>query len=173
MTAPTAPRVPTPGDLARRPAPPAPTKRAQPVAARPGQPYTPRTLTPAEALAPGRIGKRERLRNLFTHGLRISRMRPHARLVALTLLPYANDKTGLLTPAHRPTIEQLADNTGLLPAQVHVQLQVLTQRGWLYSRPIAEGPHAGKVGLCLAVPAGVLEQLRAARAQAPTPAPAE
>jgi hypothetical protein len=150
------------------PAPPAataPERQAEPAAARPAEGYTPRTLTPAEAIAPGRIGKRERFRNQFQHGVRLGRMHPHARLVALTLLGYANDKTGLLSASHGPNVEELAEHTGLLPAQVRVQLQVLTQRGWLYSRPIVAGPRAGTTGLCLAVPAGVLEQLRAARAE--------
>ena len=172
MTAPAAPAPrPTPASLAHRPArpappaAPAPSRKAPSTAARPAEAYTPRTLTPAEAIAPGRIGKRERFRNQFQHGVRVSHMHPHARLVALTLLGYANDKTGLLSPTYRPTVKQLADHTGLLPAQVQVQLHVLTQRGWLYSRPIAAGPRAGTTGLCLAVPAGVLEQLRAARAK--------
>ncbi|MFF7259513.1 hypothetical protein ACFZCL_04355 [Streptomyces sp. NPDC008159] len=171
----------SPADMAprrTRPNPPAqpapaaaaaPGRQPEPAAAHPAEAYTPRTLTPAEALAPGRIGKRERFRNQFQHGLRRSCMHPHARLVALTLLGYANDKTGLLSPTYRPTVKQLADHTGLLPAQVQVQLQVLTQRGWLYSRPIAADPCAGTTGLCLAVPAGVLEQLRAARAKETAP----
>jgi hypothetical protein len=167
----------SPADIAPRrnrpnpppqPAPPAgaaPGRQTEPADARPAEAIAPRPLTPAEAIAPGRIGKRERFRNQFQHGLRISRMHPPARLVALTLLGYANDKTGLLSASHGPTVEQLAEHTGLLAAQVRVQLQVLTQRGWLYSRPIVAGPRAGTTGLCLAVPAGVLEELRAARAE--------
>lgn len=137
---------PSPGDLAGRPAP------------------KPKTLTPAETVQPGRLQGKERLRPTFQRGLRISRMHPEARLVALTLLGYAHHTTGVIFPRYQPTPEQLAEDTGLTAGQVGVQIHVLTQRGWLGSRRIQQGADAGREGLRLTVPALVLEQVRAARA---------
>ncbi|MCL6733330.1 helix-turn-helix domain-containing protein [Streptomyces neyagawaensis] len=151
MTAPTAPRVPNPGDLARRPAP-------QPAPARPS---TSGTL--ADQIAPGRLHRKERMRTMFHHGLRYSRMHPEARLVALTLLGYAHHKTGMVFPRFQPTAEQLAEDTGLTAGQVQVQIHVLTQRGWLCTRRVTQGLDAGREGLSLAIPALVLEQVRAVR----------
>ncbi|MDX3217705.1 helix-turn-helix domain-containing protein [Streptomyces scabiei] len=136
---------PTPGDLAHRPAPKPP-------------------VTPAAAIQPGRLRGKERLRPTFHRGLRISRMHPEARLVALTLLGYAHHTTGVVFPRYQPTSEQLAEATGLTPGQVGVQIHVLTQRGWLGIRRIEQGADAGREGLRLTVPALVLEQIRAARA---------
>jgi hypothetical protein len=145
----TAPHRPTPGDLARRPAPAAPT---------------PRPLTPAQTIQPGRLQGRERMRTMVQIGLRISRMHPEARLVALTLLGYAHNKTGMVFPRFQPSPEELAEDTGLTVGQVGVQIHVLTQRGWLYTRRVTGGVDAGREGLNLCVPALVLEQVRAARA---------
>lgn len=171
MTAPTTHR-PSPADLARRPAPgpsldrkasaeprPAPRPEQRPKS-EPG-PYEPRILTPAEAIAPGKLTRAERLRPLYQQGLRLSRMEPNARLTALTLLGYANFQTGLIHERWRPTTDQLSYATGITTGQVLVQLEVLTQRGWLYTRPLKDGPRAGEDALQLSVPAGVLEQLRA------------
>ncbi|MDX2520551.1 MULTISPECIES: helix-turn-helix domain-containing protein [Streptomyces] len=145
MTCPTTPR-PAPGDLARRPAP------------------KPPALTPAQAVAPGRLQGKERMRPTFHRGLRISRMHPEARLVALTLLGYAHHTTGVVFPRYQPSAEQLAEDTGLTPGQIDVQIGVLTQRGWLGTRRINQGADAGRDGLRLTIPALVLEQVRAARA---------
>jgi hypothetical protein len=160
MTTPTAHR-PNPGDLAARAAarPAAPTPAARPATA------------PAEAVAPVVLLPKERMRTVFLRGVRISRMHPEARLVALTLLGYSNFKTGLVSPRHRPSSEQLAEDTGLTAGQVQVQIQVLAQRGWLYTRRIAHGEYAGQLGLNLSVPAPVLDRVRAAgEAEQATPA---
>jgi hypothetical protein len=154
MTAPTAPHRPSPADMGPRRTP-APAKAPAP------QPYAPRTLTPAEAIAPGELSGGEHLRNLLPRALRKSRMHPNARLVALTLLAYANFKTGLVNSRHRPDVERLAEDTGLTTGQVEVQLHILTQRGWLYTRTLTQGAQAGQMGLFLAVPGLLLEQVRA------------
>jgi hypothetical protein len=145
MTIPATAR-PTPASLAHRPAPALPT------------------LTVAEAIAPGHLVGKERMRTMIERGMRISRMHPEARLVALTLLGYAHHKTGIVFPRFRPTREQLADATGLSAGQIDVQIHVLTQRGWLCTRRITQGHDTGRLALSLAIPAQVLEQVRAARA---------
>ncbi|MDX2846638.1 hypothetical protein PV377_48410, partial [Streptomyces ipomoeae] len=147
------------------PAPPVPSQpqNTAPASAEAPRPYVPRRLTPAEAVAPGKLRTKEHLRSLFPRAVRISRMHPAARLIALTLLGHAHFKTGLVSPARRPDMTQLAEETGLTTRQVEVQIHVLTQRGWLYTRPLTQGRHAGEEGLFVAVPALLLEHLRAAR----------
>jgi hypothetical protein len=125
------------------------------------QPYVPRALSAADAIAPGKLTRSERLRPLYQQGIRSSRMLPEARLVGLTLLGYANFQTGLVHEKWRPTTDELAYATGLTSAQVLVQLEVLTQRGWMYIRTLKEGARAGTNVLQLCLPAAVLEDLRA------------
>lgn len=81
MTIPATAR-PTPAALARRPAP--------------------KPRTPAESIAPGELVGKERMRTMIERGMRISRLHPEARLVALTLLGYAHHKTGVVFPASGP-----------------------------------------------------------------------
>ncbi|GAQ64097.1 helix-turn-helix domain-containing protein [Streptomyces scabiei] len=161
MTCPTTPR-PSPADMAARP--PAPAKPG------PVKDIRSPKLTVAEAIAPGVLVGRERMRTMVERGMRISRLHPEARLVALTLLGYAHHKTGTVFPRFRPTPEQLAEATGLTTGQISVQIHVLTQRGWLCTRRITQGHDTGRLALALTVPALVLEQVRAARA-AETPSP--
>jgi hypothetical protein len=155
MTCPTTPR-PSPADMAPR----------TPATAKPGPLKAPDVNSPkrtvAEAIAPGVLVGRERMRTMVERGMRISRLHPEARLVALTLLGYAHYKTGTVFPRFRPTREQLAEATGLTPGQIDVQIHVLTQRGWLCSRRITQGHDTGRLALALAVPALILEQVRAA-----------
>ncbi|MFJ2007049.1 hypothetical protein [Streptomyces chartreusis] len=167
MTAPTTPRMPTPGDLARRQAPPRPAPPAS--AAAPTKPTvqtrpTPREreqrpVTAADCIAPGVLRPGERMRSLYQQAMRTSRMQPEARLVALTLLGYANFKTGVLN-RHQPGTEQLAYATGLTNGQVLVQIEVLTQRGWLHLRTLTRGPREGQSVFQLCIPAFALQQLR-------------
>jgi hypothetical protein len=147
----TCPHRPTPGDLAAK------------AAARPPA-TTPARRTIADNVAPAVLQPRERMHMLLTRGIRISRLHPGARLVALTLLGYANSKSGLITPKFRPSVDQLAEDTGLTALQIRAHIEVLTQRGWLYSRRITQGQHAGQLGLNLSVPAPVLDRVRADRA---------
>lgn len=166
MTAPAIHR-PTPLDLARRtPAASAAPAGTEPVAS---VPYEPRQLTAEEAIKPGKLTNKERFRPLFQQGMRLSRMHPEARLVALTLLGCANFRSGAVHTRWRPTTEQLADATGLSTARVLVQLEVLTSRGWLYERTLTKGPRVGATALQLAVPAGLLEELRAHAHEMPAP----
>jgi hypothetical protein len=144
------------------PKPTTPAPAAAPVLAPAAD--TQRALTPAEAIAPGQLQAGENLRSLFPRALRKSRMHPEARLVAYTLLGYAHYKSGVVNSRHRPDIEQLAADTGLTAGQIQVQLHVLTQRGWLYTRLLTRGPFNGQPGLFLAIPALLLEQVRADRA---------
>ena len=153
----TSTRRPTPGGLA--------AVELTPARDQVKQPYEPRSLTPAEAASPGQLQAGEHLRSFMVRALRKSRMHPEARLVALTLLGYANYKTGLVNSRHQPDTTTLAEDTGLTTGQVQVQLHVLTQRGWLYTRPLTRGPRNGQLGLFLAVPALYLEQVRADRAE--------
>ncbi|MDT7847244.1 hypothetical protein [Streptomyces justiciae] len=167
MSAPATPRIPTPGDLARRPAL-AVTPRVQASPA-------PRPEASASAVArlagPGQVRPGEVFRQMFQQGMRISRMQPHARLVGLTLLAYANYKTGLLNK-YEPNSKELSYATGLTEAQALVQLEVLAQRGWLTYRTLSRGPRQGREVMQLCVPALVLEQLRRRRAAGtPTTAP--
>ncbi|EYT83972.1 hypothetical protein CF54_04155 [Streptomyces sp. Tu 6176] len=153
MTAPA--RIPTPGDLARRTpasAVPAPQPRAT-------APRAARTVTAADLIAPGRLRHGELLRHTYQRGMRISGMTPATRLVALTLLGYAHGKTGLLNK-HAPNTDQLANATGLSAGQVRVQLEILTQRGWLTQHTPASGPRQGQHVLQLCIPAAALHQVR-------------
>ncbi|MFF3891348.1 hypothetical protein [Streptomyces sp. NPDC001914] len=153
---------PSPADLAHRPAPAA---RPAPTQTPPKQQRDRLPLTAAQAIAPGKLTRDERLRPLYTQGLRISRLHPEARLVALTLLGYANFHTGLIHEQWRPTPQELAYATGLTAGQVLVQLEVLTQRGWIYSRVLTQGKNAGTDVLQLCVPAAVLLHVRARKGE--------
>jgi hypothetical protein len=153
MTAPATPRIPTPGDLARRRPAPATQSQPEPAVA----------ATAADLIAPGQLGPHELFRQMFQQGIRLSRMRPEARLVALTLLTYANFRTGLLNK-YQPEARELASATGLTEGQALTQIEVLTQRGWLTRRSPKVGPRQGQPVLQLCVPALVLEQLRQRRA---------
>ncbi|MEU9400593.1 hypothetical protein [Streptomyces sp. NPDC048242] len=159
----TAPAIPTPGDLARR----TPTHRPTPTP-RPGaaafQPLAAEDLPAAADMArPGQLRPDEKLRPSLQQGIRLSRMRPESRLLALTLLGYVNFRTGLMLK-HEPTPAELAAATGLTEGQVLVQLVVLTQRGWLTRRHPTIGPRKGQLVYQLCVPQLVLQQLRARRA---------
>ncbi|MFJ1650054.1 hypothetical protein ACIOC2_01300 [Streptomyces sp. NPDC088337] len=165
MTAPAAPTVPTPADLAPRPPATAPKRepkgKARPRTAKQGQPYQPRTLSPEEAIRPGKLTAQEHFRKVFLYGLRTSGMPPHARLVGHDLLSRANHATGRISARRQPSSERLAFATGLTAAQVDVALQVLLTRGWLQPHRVTEGPRTGQTVHCLAVPAAALERVRA------------
>ncbi|MER6531189.1 hypothetical protein [Streptomyces sp. NPDC001508] len=170
--------IPSPRDLARR-QPPKPTPPPAPSRHRPSRPaaaQAPATatepeptpappVTAADAIAPSRLREGERIRGVFESAIRISGMTPNTRLTALTLLSYANFRTGRIPTRREPSAEQLARATGLTASQVLVQLEILTQRGWLHRRAIKSGPRKGALVLDLAVPAAVLHQLRERAAQ--------
>jgi len=88
-------------------------------------------------------------------------MHPHARLVGHDLMWRAVHATGRISPKLQPTIEAVSLATGLTTAQVGVALQVLRTRGWLYDRPVQEGPRRGTTSFELAIPSWALEQIRA------------
>jgi hypothetical protein len=174
MSAPARPRIPSPADLAHRngtrpgattPPEPAAVTHAPDTVTEPAPAPAPKSspAVPASSVAglvaPGRLLPHEILRRMFQHGLRISRMRPEARLTALTLLGYANYRTGLVNK-HLPDTKELAYATGLTEGQVLVQIEVLTQRGWLTHRVLGRGPREGLQVIQLCVPAHVLQQLR-------------
>lgn len=168
MTAPPAARTPSPADLARRPAPakPAPSderKKRQTRAEEPRQrrPYVRRTLTAEETIAPGRLGKAEHFRPYFAHGLSLSRMPAHARLVGHALLWRAHHATGKVPADEMPATEAIADATGLAPSQVLVALEVLHTRGWLIKHPL----RSGATVIDLVIPAGLLEDIRVLRSE--------
>lgn len=170
----TAPTVPTPGDLARRPRPtstspvPAPRATASPTPP-PARPHERRQLSAEEAIAPGKLKGKEQFRRFFLLGLRRSRMHPHSRLVGHDLMWRASHATGRILPAAQPTVEQLAGATGLTTGQVEVALANLHSRGWLYPRRRQEGGRAGRPAYTLTIPAGVLEEIRALRRDNPAP----
>ncbi|MDT6983704.1 hypothetical protein ACFSUJ_12020 [Streptomyces lusitanus] len=162
--------IPSPADLARRPAPkpptrPTPAPAAQKTDARPPLPQRPKPpLTAAEAIAPGKLTKREHFRKTFLFGLRVSRMTPHARLVGHDLLWRASHATGRLSTDLQPTTESLAKATGLTVAQVQVALSTLRSRGWLKYHAVEQGRRrAGTPVITLTIPAAVLEHIRASR----------
>ncbi|MGW4300383.1 hypothetical protein ACWEHT_11460 [Streptomyces sp. NPDC004646] len=163
----TAPAIPTPGDLARRtpapaPAPrPARTPRPVPAPSAATRPSTPEDRPAAADMArPGLLRPDEKLRPCLQQGIRLSRMRPESRLLALTLLGYVNFRSGLML-RHEPTPAELAAATGLTEGQVLVQLQILTQRGWLTRRHPTQGPRQDRMVYQLCVPQLILQQLRA------------
>lgn len=151
MTAPAQPRTPTPGDLARRP-----TAKPTPAAKKPA--------TVEESIAPGELKPGEIMRQLYQQAMRISRMKPHTRLLALTLVGYANHKNGRLT--YEPTVAQLSYATGLSDGQVKTHLQILTQRGWLTRSRPRSGPRKDRLVGQVCIPALVLTQLRTRKAHA-------
>ncbi|MEU9645519.1 hypothetical protein [Streptomyces sp. NPDC048188] len=114
----------------------------------------------ADRLAPGSLLRGERFRPLYEQGIRASRMTPHARLVAFTLLSYASARTGELPADRQPFLPGLVDATGLNAGQVVVQLRVLESRGWVRRDPA--GPHLYEEAVLRPVlPRYVLAQLRA------------
>jgi hypothetical protein len=113
-----------------------------------------------EMLAPGTILRGERFRPLYERGIRGSRMTPHARLVALALLQFANAGTGELPPERQPFLEGLVDATGLNAGQVVVQLRVLESRGWVRRHPASPAAYEQAL-LRPVIPRCVLDQLRA------------
>lgn len=142
--------IPSPADLAAR--------------ARPGTAPAPRRKsTSADALAPGRLEPAERFKTLYRRGLMLSGMLPEARLVAHTLLMYANHRTGRISPNFQPSRDQLVEDTGLEAARVGVQLEVLRQRGWLTLTPIAEGPRVGLPRFDLTIPSLYMARIRGPR----------
>ncbi|MFF9285444.1 hypothetical protein [Streptomyces griseosporeus] len=168
MTAPVTPRIPTPGDLARRTTTPAAHPKPAPApkpAARTAiaeAPAPPASQDTADLIAPGRLQQGEVMWQMVQQGMRVSRMRPEARLVALTLLGYAHPRTGLLDK-YWPSCEQIAYASGLTTGQVLVQLEVLAQRGWLVQRSFSQGPRQGQTVHRLVIPSWVLEHVRSRR----------
>ncbi|MER7971112.1 hypothetical protein ABTX35_19305 [Streptomyces sp. NPDC096080] len=147
-----APAHPTPGDITRRAAP-----ATTPAASTPHAVPTDGGLT-----APGVLRASEVFRQMFQQAMRISRMLPNTRLVALTLLGYANFRTGVLNK-YQPDIAGLARATGLPKDVVEVQIRVLTQRQWLTRHVPTRGPRQGQEVLKLQIPAPILTQLRERR----------
>ncbi|MFJ6905578.1 hypothetical protein [Streptomyces griseoluteus] len=139
MTAETPTRpVPTPGDLAARQ----------------------QGRGAAELIQPGTLVRGERFRPLFEQGVRASRMAPHARLVAFTLLSYASARTGELPPERQPFLDGLVEATGLTRGQVVVQLRVLEARGWVRRHPASPSAYEQAL-LRPVIPRFALDRLRA------------
>lgn len=140
--------IPSPADLAAR-ARPAATEQKQ--------------TTLANPLAPARLQAGERFKTVYQRGLLLSGMLPEARLVAHTLLMYANHRTGRISPNFQPSRDQLVEDTGLEAARIGVQLEILRQRGWLTLTPIAEGPRVGQPRFDLTVPSLYMARIRGPR----------
>lgn len=130
--------MPTPGDLAAQ----ATARRA------------------AEMIAPGGLLRGERFRPLFERGIHASGMVPHARLVALALLAFANGGTGDLPLERQPYLAGLVDATGLTSGQVVVQLRALESRGWV-RRDSSRSARYEEARLRPVIPRHALERLRA------------
>ncbi|MEV5368956.1 hypothetical protein ACF09G_12925 [Streptomyces albogriseolus] len=164
--------IPSPADLARRPAP-KPSTRPTPAAAaaapkadsRPPLPVRPK-LSAEEAIAPGKLTNKEHFRKTYLFGMRVSRMHPHARLVGHDLMWRASHATGRIAVNQQPSVETLAASTGLATSQVDVALNTLRSRGWLQYRVLQEGKRAGTQVMSLAIPAAVLEHIRSTRSDA-------
>ncbi|MEU6376764.1 hypothetical protein [Streptomyces sp. NPDC046909] len=172
MSAPATPRTPTPSDLARRPRPASPSQDAVPGATAtptppPARPYERRQLSAEEAVAPGKLKQKEQFRRIFLLALRRSHMHPHSRLVGHDLMWRANHATGRILAVAQPTVEQLASATGLTTGQVEVALANLHSRGWLHYRRRQAEARADRPAYSLAIPAGVLEEVRALRPNRP------
>ncbi|MEV1063425.1 hypothetical protein [Streptomyces sp. NPDC050263] len=164
-----------PAAPARKPTPAAAPPRTgpRPAAAVPARPQpVDGMVTAADAVRQGKLRQGESFRTMLEQGVRISGMKPNTRLVALTLLGYANFRNGEIHARWRPTPEQLAIATGLTADQIGVQLAALTSRGWIHEFTLASGPRAGERCWQLGVPVAVLQQLRdraARRASAKKP----
>ena len=114
----------------------------------------------ADLLAPGTLLRGERFRPLYEQGIRASRMTPHSRLVALTLLTFANAGTGDLPRERQPYLGGLAEATGLNHGQIVVQLRTLESRGWV-QRNLASPAAYEYAVLRPVIPRYVLARLRA------------
>ncbi|MFM9542278.1 LexA family transcriptional regulator [Streptomyces turgidiscabies] len=153
----------SPADMARRPAPPQPappvTASSTPEAAAPPAADASPAPSPGDSLIPGVLQRRERLRPLFQQAMRISRLLPNSRLVALTLLGYSHYESGLIR--RHPTTAELAYATGLTKDQVLTQVRILAQRGWLRTNRLPARACVGELAPQLCIPAPVLAQIRA------------
>ncbi|MFF3928614.1 hypothetical protein [Streptomyces hirsutus] len=158
MTAPAAPRIPTPGDLARR-QPPKLSTPARPAPV-PKPSAAPAPVRAADAIAPGVLKNKEHFRKYFMYGMRASRMHAHARLVGHDLVWRTNHATGRISPNRQPSLEVLALATGLNTGQVGVALQILHTRGWFRYHVLQEGPRKGQTVIALTIPAAALENIR-------------
>lgn len=144
---------PTPADLARQQFAPRPASDA------PAPPPTVAAVRRAPAEGANGLREGELMRSMYLRGMRISRLLPESRLIALTLMGYADYRTGVLS-RFAPDTEQLSYATGLNPRQARLHVEILTQRGWLGSHRLTQGPRTGQVVLHLGVPPWVLKQLR-------------
>jgi len=160
MTAPTAPRIPTPADLAHRP-PLAPAR--PPAVPVPTAPALEAACAAADAIAPGKLTDREHFRKTYLLGLRASRMPAHARLVGHDLMWRASHATGRISPNLQPSTDAIAYATGLTTGQVDVALQILHTRGWLHYRVLQSGPRTGQTAMALTIPALALQEIRVQR----------
>ncbi|MEV5163888.1 hypothetical protein AB0K66_04570 [Streptomyces werraensis] len=155
--------IPSPADLARRPAPKPSARPASTAASkadsRPPLPVRPK-LSAEEAIAPGKLTNKEHFRKTYLFGMRVSRMHPNARLVGHDLMWRASHATGRIAANQQPSVETLALSTGLTTGQVDVALNTLHTRGWLQYRVLQEGKRAGTRAMSLSIPAAVLEHIR-------------
>ncbi|MFF5001751.1 hypothetical protein ACFY3G_02890 [Streptomyces phaeochromogenes] len=152
----------SPADMARRPArPSAPQPEPRPAATLPTAAAQDAPSRPEELLTPGKLRDKERFRATYQRGIRLSRMTPNSRLMAHTLIWYSSHITGRINPSGQPSIDELSYATGLTIDQVKVQLSILETRGWLYFHTVNEGPNRGETTMRLAIPAHILEQIRA------------
>lgn len=170
MSAPAPFRRPSPADMPRHPVPhPAARPAASPTGftARPASAPARSGAGGAQAaIAPGVLNRDEMFRSLYRRGIFLSGMTPEARLLAHTLVWYANHLNGHISPNQQPSADQLAKDTGLSPERIKVLLEVMWQRGWLQRRPILQGPRKGRHRTALTIPALYLERVREARAEA-------
>ncbi|MEL3949478.1 hypothetical protein [Streptomyces sp. LNU-CPARS28] len=173
MSAPAPTSRPSPADMPPHPVPhPASNPAASPTGFTTA--LTPAAPAPAArgrgsaqaAIAPGKLRSSEVFRSVYRRGIFLSGMTPEARLVAHTLVWYASHRNGHISTNHAPDVERLAEESGLTPLRVQVQLEVLAQRGWLQYRRFSDGPRKGGQRMVLTIPALYLERVRAVRSQA-------
>lgn len=81
----------------------------------------------------------EPFRGLYERGIRGSRMLPTSRLVALTVLGYADATTGVIADGNQPDVRALSKATGLGAEQVRVHLAFLSDRGWITRERAVDG----------------------------------
>ncbi|MBM9620998.1 hypothetical protein ACFQ60_22550 [Streptomyces zhihengii] len=143
MTTPTPRPIPTPRDLAQRPARPAPAPCVSEALAR--------MLT---SLPDGSF------LSTWYAGADSSSLRPNVRLVAAALATLADPDTGQIPDDKQPTASDLIPATGLSGAEIGLALGMLRQRCWLQrSRRALRPDGVPRRHLTLTIPAAYLPRL--------------
>ncbi|WP_202236583.1 hypothetical protein [Actinacidiphila reveromycinica] len=128
--------MPNPGDLARR--------ARTTLTARPVQ----QDGTPGPRRTP--LAANQPFRRRYEHAVRLSRLEPRARLVALTVAAHADYQTGAIPASASVGVDALSRACGLTAMATRVHLHALCADGWMQRTEIGRGT---RVQITLTLPA--------------------